>query len=86
VNAALKLHVGGAPPDEVVDYLAHWSLTPREHAEKRLEFITHPTWRAYVSCYSSGYELCKGWVDGDAQRFKRLLTEQLTTSDLASDG
>jgi hypothetical protein len=76
------LHVEGAGEQEVVDYVARWSLVPRAHAEKQLEFITHPTWRAYVSCYTSGYELCKRWVGGDAQRFRRLLTEQMTTSDL----
>jgi hypothetical protein len=84
VNAALMLHVDGAPEDEVVDYIARWALVPRDHAVKRLAFVTHPTWRAYVSCYSSGYELCKRWVDGDVQRFRRLLTEQVTTSDLAA--
>jgi hypothetical protein len=84
VNAALKLHVDGAPEGEVVEYIAHWALVPTDHAVKRLAFITHPTWRAYVSCYSSGYELCKTWVGGDLQRFRRLLTEQLTTSDLAA--
>lgn len=84
VNAALMLHVDGRSRDEVVDYLARRSLMPREHAEKRVEFITHPTWRAYISCYESGYELCKRWVAGDVQRFRRLLTEQLSTSDLSA--
>ena len=82
VNAALLLHEDGRSRDEVVDYLERWSLAPREHAEKRVEFITHPTWRAYISSYTSGYELCKRWVAGDVQRFRRLLTEQLSTHDL----
>jgi len=82
VNAALLLHEDGLARDEVVDYVERWALGPRDSAEKRVEFITHPTWRAYISCYSSGYELCKRWVNGDAQRFRRLLTEQLTTADL----
>jgi hypothetical protein len=82
VNAALLLHEDGLARDEVVDYVERWTLGPRDSAEKRVEFITHPTWRAYISCYSSGYELCKRWVNGDAQRFRRLLTEQLTTADL----
>ena len=82
VNAALLLHEDGRSRDEVVDYLERWSLAPREHAEKRVEFITHPTWRAYISSYTSGYELCKQWVAGDVQRFRRLLTEQLSTRDL----
>lgn len=84
VNAALLLHERERPLGEVVDYIQHWTLVPRAHAEKRTEFLTHPTWRAYISCYSSGYELCKRWVAGDTQRFRRLLTEQLTTSDLSA--
>jgi hypothetical protein len=82
VNAALLLHVDGRPADEVVDYLERWTLAPRVRAEKTLEFITHPTWRAYVCCYTSGYELCKRWVAGDVTRFRSLLTEQLSTHDL----
>jgi hypothetical protein len=84
VNAALMLHADGRPHDEVVDYLERWTLSPREHAEKRLEFITHPTWRAYISSYVSGYDLCSQWVAGDTERFRRLLTEQLSTHDLAA--
>jgi Bacterial protein of unknown function (DUF885) len=83
VNAALLLHEEGASRDDAVTYVERWSLVPREHAEKSVDFLMHPTWRAYVSCYSSGYELCRRWVDGDAQRFRRLLTEQLSTADLA---
>jgi len=83
VNAGRLLHVDGRSRDEVVDYIERWNLAPREHAEKSFEFISHPTWRAYMSCYTAGYELCKCWVAGDITRFRRLLTEQLTTSDLA---
>ena len=84
VNAALLLHEDGASRDDAVSYVERWNLVPREHAEKSVDFLMHPTWRAYVSCYSSGYELCRRWVDGDAQRFRRLLTEQLSTADLAA--
>jgi hypothetical protein len=82
VNAARLLHLDGASDDEVVDYVVRWNLLPREHAAKALEFYTHPAWRAYISSYSSGYELCKAWVGDDTARFKRLLTERLSTHDL----
>lgn len=82
VNAARLLHLDGAADDEVVDYLVRWNLLPRDHAAKALEFYTHPAWRAYISSYSSGYELCKAWVGDDTARFKRLLTERLSTRDL----
>jgi hypothetical protein len=83
VNAALLLHEEGGARDDAVSYVERWQLVPREHAAKGVDFLMHPTWRAYVSCYSSGYGLCKRWVNGDAQRFRRLLTEQLSTADLA---
>lgn len=84
VNAAFMVHEDGRPRDEAADYLVRRALMRREHAEKRIAFITHPTWRAYISCYSNGYDLCKRWVAGDTQKFRRLLTEQLTTSDLSA--
>lgn len=84
VNAAHQLHEEGRPRAQVVDYLLRWGLGTRERAEKSIEFLTHPTWRAYVSCYTAGYELCRRFADGDAARFRALLTEQLTTTDLAS--
>jgi len=58
-------------------------MNSRERAESSVDFLVHPTWRAYASCYSSGLDLCRRYVDGDAQRFRRLLTEQFTTSDLS---
>lgn len=84
VNAALMLHEEGRSHAEALDYLVGWPLLSREHAEKRLGFIEHPTWRAYISCYRNGYDLCRRWVAGDTEKFRRLLTEQLTTSDLAA--
>ena len=82
VNAARMLHVDERPRDEVIDYIERWGLNSRERAASSIEFLLHPTWRAYASCYTSGLELCRRYVDGDAARFRRLLTEQFTTSDL----
>jgi hypothetical protein len=82
VNAAHLLNEEGRSHDEVREYLERWGLHTRDRAEKSLEFLTHPTWRAYISSYSSGYELCRAFVAGDTSRYRRLLTEQLTTSDL----
>ncbi|MEN3342282.1 MAG: hypothetical protein V7644_1686 [Actinomycetota bacterium] len=81
-NAAWQLHEEGRPQAEVEAYLLRWGLGTPERAAKSISFLTHPTWRAYVSCYSAGYELCRRFVHGDARRFRRLLTEQLTTGDL----
>ena len=86
VNAARLLHVDGRPRDEVIDYLQRWGLNTRERAASSVEFLVHPTWRAYTSCYASGLELCRRYVDGDVRRFRRLLTEQFTPGDLEADG
>ena len=47
-----------------------------------ISFINDPMWRSYVTTYPNGYRLCKEFVAGDPERFKRLLTEQLTPADL----
>jgi hypothetical protein len=83
-NAAWRLHAEGAEPDSVVDYVARWSLLPRARALKAVEFLMHPTWRAYITCYVEGLPLCRRFVRGDPTRFARLVTEQLVPADLAS--
>jgi hypothetical protein len=83
-NAALMLHEQGAGVDAVVDYLARWSLLSRPRAEKAVEFLTDPTWRAYVFCYIEGVARCRRFVAGDPDRFARLISEQLTPADLGA--
>jgi hypothetical protein len=84
VNAARGLHEDGWSRDEAVEYVRRWSLETHERAAGFVEFIVHPTWRAYASCYTSGHELCARFVAGDVERFRRLLTEQFTTGDLVA--
>lgn len=83
-NAAWMLHAEGAGVEDVVDYVERWGLLPRVRAEKSIEFLTSPTWRAYVSCYVEGHPLCRDWVAGDPRRFEVLVTEQVLPSDLAA--
>jgi len=82
-NAAWRLSVDGADPDVVVDEVARWALLPPARAAKAVEFLLHPTWRAYISCYVEGLPLCRRFVAGDPTRFARLLSEQLVPADLA---
>jgi hypothetical protein len=82
-NAAFRLHEDGADPDTVIDEVARWGLLPRDRAAKAVEFLTHPTWRAYLTCYVEGFPLCRAFTAGDPARFDRLLSEQLTPGDLA---
>jgi hypothetical protein len=82
-NAAFRLHEDGADPDTVIDEVARWGLMERGRAAKAVEFLTHPTWRAYLTCYVEGFPLCRAFVGGDPARFDRLLSEQLTPGDLS---
>ena len=81
-NAAWLLHEDGVPVDDVIAYLERWGLLPYARASKAIEFLTSPTWRAYISCYVEGLPLCRNWVAGDFSRFEQLLSEQLIPADL----
>jgi hypothetical protein len=83
-NVALMLHEEGAGLDDAIAYMERWSLLPRKRAEKAVEFLTDPTWRAYMTCYVEGLPLCRSFVNGDPTRFERLITEQLTPDMLAA--
>lgn len=81
-NAALRLWEDGADPDAVIDEVARYELTSRARAQKAGEFLLHPIWRSYISCYVEGLALCRAFVGGDPARFAGLVTEQLTPRDL----
>ena len=77
-NAAFRLHEDGADPETVSAEVARWGLLSPDRAAKSVEFLVHPTWRAYLTCYVEGLPLCRSFVGGDPARFERLLSEQLT--------
>ncbi len=82
-NAAFRLHEDGADPDVVVAEVARWGLLPTERAAKAVEFLTHPTWRAYLTCYVEGLPLCRAFVPRRSVRGSTgCSTEQLTPEDL----
>jgi hypothetical protein len=81
-NAAILLHVDGVSTDDAKRYLQRWELVSEERAEQHIKFVMDRWGRAYIRTYTDGYDLCRNWVAGDPRRFKRLLTEQLTPSDL----
>jgi hypothetical protein len=84
-NAALLLHEQGRPAEEVVDYIARWSLRPHHEAEHLLRFIQSPLFRAYVFCYATGEVLIERAMEHVSDRrafFRRLLTEQWTPAGL----
>ncbi len=81
-NAAFRLHEDGADAETVTEEVARFGLLPRQRAAKVVEFLTHPTWRAYLTCYVEGLPLCRAFVAGDPERYDRLLSEQLTPDQL----
>lgn len=83
-NLALMLHDEGRPADDVVAWAERFLLLPKVRAEKQVSFISDPTWRAYIFCYTEGVELCRRFVAGDPARFDILLSEQLLPSDLVA--
>ncbi|CAN5585360.1 hypothetical protein BH20ACT2_BH20ACT2_12420 [soil metagenome] len=83
-NVALLLHDEGADLDDGVEYAMRWGLQDRARAAKTVQFLTDPTWRAYISCYVEGLPLCRRFTAGDPARFERLLSEQLLPSDLVA--
>jgi hypothetical protein len=83
VNAALMLHQNGASEAEAQAYLKRWGLVSSELAAHLIRFLSEPTSRTYVMNYSAGRELCRSYMAGKPERFRRLLTEQVRVRDLA---
>ncbi len=77
VNAALMLHDAGASEADTHAYLERWGLMTPELAAHMIRFFTEPTSRTYITTYSAGRELCRAYVAGEPERFRRLLTEQV---------
>ncbi len=83
-NVGFLLHADHADEADVIEYAMRWGLVNRDRAAKMLQFMTDPTWRAYISCYLEGLPLCRQFVAGDPARFQRLLDDQLLPADLVA--
>ena len=82
VNAALMLHEPERARPRRSAYLERWGLMTPELAAHMIRFFTEPTSRTYIITYSAGRELCRSYVAGEPERFRRLLTEQVRVRDL----
>ena len=82
VNAALLLHDGGASEAEAHAYLEQWALLTPQWADHMIRFFHEPTSRSYVMTYAAGRALCRSYVAGEPDGFRRLLTEQVRVRDL----
>ena len=85
VNAALMLHEDGASEAETRAYLERWGLRNPKLAAHVIRFLNEPTSRTYVLTYPAGRELCRAYVAGNPERFRRLLTAQVRVGDLLAD-
>jgi hypothetical protein len=82
LDAALLVHEEGASVEEAVRFLMRNGVTSEERARQSVRFVTSPTWRAYVVCYSAGGELAAAYHRNDPARFARLLTEHVRVPEL----
>jgi hypothetical protein len=82
VNAALMLHQDGASQADAHAYLERWGLVRPELASHLIRFLSEPASRTYVINYPAGRELCRSYLAGEPDRFRRLLTEQVRVRDL----
>lgn len=82
VNAALLLHEDGASEADTRAYLERWGLMTEEWSAHVVRFLKEPTSRTYIVTYPAGRELCRSYVAGEPERFRRLLTEQIRVRDL----
>jgi len=82
VNAALMLHEERASEAETKAYLERWGLMTPDWAAHMIRFFSSPTSRTYIVTYPAGRELCRSYVAGEPERFRRLLNDQLRVRDL----
>jgi len=83
-NVALMIHEGGAGREEAVAYIRRWRLVSEARASHSVDFVTDPTWRAYVTSYAQGLRLCRAYAGDDPRAFARLLTEQVPVAELVA--
>ncbi len=82
VNAALMVHDQGATESDARAYLERWGLMTPQLSAHLIRFLQEPTSRSYILTYAAGHELCRAYVAGRPERFRRLLTEQVRVGDL----
>ncbi len=82
VNASMMLHERGGSEAETQAYLERWALLSPKLASHLIRFLTQPTSRSYILTYAAGRELCREYVAGEPERFRRLLTEQVRVRDV----
>ncbi len=80
-NLAMLLD-DGRTREEIWAYARRWMLQDDEYLAKTLAGLAARRWLPAESCYPEGLTLCKGFTRRDPERFRILLAEQLTVTDL----
>jgi hypothetical protein len=83
VNVSYFAREQGWDEEELVSYYRRWTLAEEHVARKRLEFATHPFWSPYTPTYAAGPRLVGAYLERHEDGLRALLTEELTTADLA---
>ena len=80
-NEAARGYLDGKlTADQAVNWLTKYALQSEPRARQRLKFIEQ--YRSYVINYNLGKDLVAGWVRGDWNRFKKLLSSPMLPSNL----
>lgn len=66
----------------MIAYARRWRLDDDAYVERIVDNVCSEQWPPYESCYTEGLRHCRRFVEGDLQRFGRLLREQLTPAAL----
>ncbi len=82
-NAAILYHTGQLDAAATQDYIRAYALATPERSAQIFRFCTHPLFRSYSFTYTEGHRLIAAAADPVAT-FRRLLTEQVLPSELAT--
>lgn len=82
-NLVQLIAEGRVARDDAWAYARRWLIGPDALIERSVALLDQP-WPAYTICYRTGLALARRFVNGDPQRFGRLLREQLTPEELAA--
>jgi hypothetical protein len=81
-NIAIMLDEQRASPEQACAYARRWMLEDDQQIDRAVKHLEDRLWRPYESCYTEGLKLCRRFTSGDPSRFRRLLHQQITASDL----
>ena len=82
-NLVQLLAEGRIARDEARGYARRWLIGPDKLIDRSVALLDQP-WPTYALCYPMGLALARRFVNGDPERFRRLLAEQLTPEELAA--